>query len=106
MARQKKKDIENSLIAILQRSGHEEEFYLDLINDYMKLWGIKNKLLADIAKRGVVYFDKSSTGVEMQKNNPSTKELMLVNRQMLQILEKLGLTDLEILREAFDDDIL
>lgn len=106
MARQKKKDIENSLTGVLQRSGHEEEFYLDLVNDYMKLWDIKNKLLADISKRGVVYKDKSSTGVEMQKNNPSTKELMLVNRQMLQILEKLGLTDIEILQEVIDDDIL
>lgn len=106
MAKPKKKDIENSMKETLITSGHEQEVYIDLVNDYMRLWTIKNKLLADISKRGVVYKDKSSTGVEMMKNNPSTKELMLVSRQMLQILEKLGLTDLEIMQGSFDDDSL
>ena len=106
MPKPKKKDIENSMIETLKTSGHDQEVYMDLIGDYMKLWSIKNKLLTDISKRGIVYKDKSSTGVEMIKNNPSTKELMLVNRQMLQILEKLGLTDLEIIRGGIDDDSL
>ena len=106
MAKPLKKDIENSMKMTLAESGHDQEVYTDLVNDYMRLWTIKNKLLADITKRGVVYKDKSSTGVEMMKNNPSTKELLLVNRQMLQILEKLGLTDLEIMHGGFDDDSL
>lgn len=106
MARPKKKDIENSMKETLISSGHEQEVYIDLVNDYMRLWTIKNKLLTDISKRGVVYTDKSSTGVEMMKNNPSTKELMLVSRQMLQILEKLGLADLEIIQGSIYDDCL
>ena len=106
MPKPKKKDIENSMIETLKASGHEQDVYMDLVNDYMKLWSIKNKLLADISKRGVVYKDKSSTGVEMMKNNPSTKELMFVSRQMLQILEKLGLADLEIIKGDMEDDCL
>jgi len=87
-----KKSIHESLCEQLAMMGASQDHYLDLIGDYMKLWDIKRKLIADIRERGVVYEDYSSVGVRMKKNNPSTKELVLVNRQMLSILEKLGLT--------------
>lgn len=76
----------------------------DLVDNYGKLWDIKEKLTRDIKKRGVVFKDYSSVGVEIQKNNPSTKELLGVNRQMLMILEKLNLSTKEI--ELEDDDEL
>ncbi len=86
------KEVRESLLAQLEAQGASNEHFVDLIKDYMSLWKIKNKLVRDINKRGVTYKDVSSVGVEMQKNNPSVKELVMVNRQMLSILEKLGLS--------------
>ena len=86
-----KTDVINSLKEQLKSRGADIPYFIDLVEDYGKLWNIKNKLITDINTRGVVYDDVSSVGVPMKKNNPSTKELLGVNRQMLCILEKLGL---------------
>lgn len=86
-----KADVINSLKEQLKARGADIPCFIDLVEDYGKLWNIKNKLITDINTRGVVYDDVSSVGVPMKKNNPSTKELLGVNRQMLSILEKLGL---------------
>lgn len=87
----KKDDIRNSLMEQLANKGANVSHFEDLINDYIEFWKTKNALQKDIAKRGVMYEDLSSVGVKMQKNNPSVKELVMVNRQMLQILKDLGL---------------
>ena len=55
------------------------------------MWKVKTDLLTDIEVRGITYKDLSSTGVLMQKNNPSVKELVMINRQMMSILKELGL---------------
>lgn len=86
------KSIREALEEQLAIKGAEQECYMDLVKDYMSLWRVKNSLVSDIRKRGVVYEDLSSVGVKMQKNNPSVKDLVTVNRQMLSILKELGLT--------------
>lgn len=88
----KRKDILESLGEQLALKGAALSHYSDLLNDYMELWDTKNALTKDIKKRGVVYKDVSAAGHEMWKNNPSVKELVLVNRQMLSILKELKLT--------------
>ena len=88
----KYKKIRESLVMQLQSRGADVECFIDLIEDYMSFWEIEKKLKADIDERGVVYDDFSSVGVKMQKNNPSIKEIVSVNRQMLTILEKLKLS--------------
>lgn len=92
MRKPSKAQVKNSLIEQLTQMGAKMPFFEDLIEDYMCLWEVKNGLQKDIKERGVTYKDVSSVGVEMMKNNPSTKELTMVNRQMLSILEKLGLS--------------
>ncbi len=88
----KRSEILESLEEQLAMKGASLNHYTDLLNDYMTLWDTKNLLAEDIENRGVVYKDKSSVGVEMFKNNPSVKELVMVNRQMLSILKELKLT--------------
>ena len=83
--------IENSLLEQLAILGAMKEHYIDLIRDYMGLWEVKTALLEDIKARGVTYKDFSSVGIEMQKNNPSVKELVMVNKQMLSLLKELGI---------------
>ena len=88
----KRKDILESLEEQLALKGASLNHYTDLLNDYMILWDTKNALATDIKTRGVMYEDFSSQGVKMMKNNPSIKELVMVNRQMLSILKELKLS--------------
>jgi len=97
-----KKSIRESLLAQLEAKGADVDHFVDLVKDYMSLWEVKNKLVKDIKKRGVMYTDYSSVGVEMQKNNPSVRELVGVNRQMLALLKDLGLNTSTV--ASTDDD--
>ena len=95
----KKTEIKNDLIDQLERKGIFGKHYLDLINDYMALWDIKNKLIKDIKDRGVsVKWTNGpinpETGEAAQsgyKKNESISELNKTNAQMLKILNELGL---------------
>lgn len=99
-----KKAVRESMIAQLRAKGAETPAFIDMIDDYMKLWCIKEKLATDIEERGVVYKDLSSVGVEMMKNNPSVKEIVGVNRQMLSILDRLNITTDGAKIEECEDD--
>lgn len=92
MAKSKRSLIKDSLLLQLATKGARLDHYDDLIDDYMTLWDTKNALAADIKKRGVMFKDVSSVGVPMMKNNPSVKELVMVNRQMLSVLKELKLS--------------
>jgi len=92
MAKSKRSLIKDSLLLQLATKGARLDHYDDLIDDYMTLWDTKNALAADIKTRGVMFKDVSSVGVPMMKNNPSVKELVMVNRQMLSVLKELKLS--------------
>ena len=49
----KKTDIKNDLLDQLERNGVYGNHYIDLVNDYMALWDVKNKLIKDIKEKGV-----------------------------------------------------
>ncbi len=87
----RKTDIKNDLINQLERNGVYGKHYLDLINDYMALWDIKNELIKDIKNRGVSVYWCNGGGQEGHKKNDSISELNKTNAQMLKILNELGL---------------
>jgi len=88
----KKQDVQKDLLKQLEMKKSNSNYFIDLVNDYMQFWDIKTDLFKDVKKRGVMFTDVSSTGIPMQKNNPSVKEIVGVNKQMLVLLEKLDLT--------------
>lgn len=88
-----KKQVKDSLLAQLKAKGATADYFTDLVNDYMTLWGVKDQLSTDIKERGVKFKDNSAAGNEMWKNNPSNKELVMVNKQMLALLKDLGLNE-------------
>lgn len=90
-----RKEVFESLMQQLAQKGGSVECFEDMVARYMQYWDIEKKLLADIRKRGITYEDVSSVGVKMMKNNPSVKEAVMVNRQMLMILKELGLSAVE-----------
>lgn len=87
-----KAKVRESLLEQLRRKGAQIECFEDLIFDYLSLYDAKNELQKDIKKRGVSYEQLSSSGVPVWKQNQSVKDLVMVNKQMLMILEKLKLT--------------
>lgn len=100
-----KKSIREALLSQLKENGALRDHYEDLVADYMAFWDTKKALIKDIKDRGVTYKDFSSVGVEMQKNNPSVKELVMVNRQMLSLLKELGLSAEKVAGGGEDDEL-
>jgi len=86
-----KTQIRQDLIDQLERNGVYGSHYLDLIDDYMSLWEIKNKLIKDIKKRGVVVEWQNGEFQKGHKKNDSISELNKTNAQMLKILSELNL---------------
>lgn len=104
MKRTSRKEEEASLRKQLKDKGADVAFFEDLVSDYMDLWDTKNELTKDIKARGVNYDDVSSVGVMMKKSNPSIKERFMVHRQMVMILDKLGLKADKCKAPSDDDD--
>lgn len=92
----RKTEIKNDLKDQLERNGVYGRHYLDLVNDYMSLWDIKNKLIKDIKVRGVTIkwetYNKDGDIVQSgHKKNDSIAELNKTNAQMMKILSELGI---------------
>ena len=84
-------EIKKDLINQLEKNGVHGNHYLDMINDYMCLWAIKNKLIEDINERGVSVMYQNGPSQTGYKKNDSISELNKTNGQMLKILNELGL---------------
>jgi hypothetical protein len=102
VSKERRQRIEESLLEQLEMKGADMDHFVDLVEDYMSLWDVKNDLLEDIKERGVMYRDFSSVGIEMMKNNPSVRELVGINRQMLSILKDLDINTKTV--ALFNDD--
>ncbi len=86
-----KKQISESLIEQLMAQGKTSDFYKDLVNDYMELWGIKKKIITDIKKKGIRYKTINGNGIEVEKANESVTNLPKITAAMLKILNDLNL---------------
>ena len=100
-------DIKEDLLCQLERNGTCGEYYTDLVEDYMKMYEIKEQYLKDIKKRGVVVEYTSNNGTINKRKNDSTELLLKTNTQMLKILQCLGIKAV-VAESAGDagDDIL
>jgi phage terminase small subunit len=100
----KKTEIKKDLLDQLERNGIFGKHYLNLIDDYISLWEIKEKLIKDIKKRGVSVYWCNGGGQEGYKKNDSIAELNKTNAQMLKILSELGLKAEKQERGGEDDE--
>lgn len=91
--------IEDDLKRQLAENRTTHAHYMDLVDDYLSLWDIKNLLIADIQERGVVVM-----GATAEKKNDSISELNKTNAQMLKLLSELGLKATEIEKEDHTSD--
>lgn len=84
------KEIHQDLLNQLQQNETYGKHYEDLVSDYMALWDIKNRLIADIKINGVS-IEWNNGKQAGKKKNDSISELNKTNAQMLKILSELGL---------------
>lgn len=86
-----RKAIEKDLKAQLKANGNTSRYYLDLVDDYMQLWDIKNDLFQDISERGVVTQYNNGGGQSGVKQNDSVFSVLKVSDRMTKILDNLGI---------------
>ena len=79
-------DIKEYLLNALDEKGAFKPVFVDLVNRYMQMWKTSLELERDIEEKGV-----SVEGQTGPKKNDSVALLVNVNKQMLIILDKLGL---------------
>lgn len=103
MARSKTK-IKKDMIDQLDRNGVYGDHYLDLIEDYIALWEIKNKLIKDIKERGVSVKYQNGKNQWGYKKNDSISELNKTSAQMLRLLSDLGLKAINMDMDDDDDE--
>lgn len=85
------KTVRESLIQQLEAKGADVAIYESLIRDYMFFWREMRSMQKDIKKRGRTYKSISAQGKEYEKENPSVKNAIMYNKQMLAILSAMGL---------------
>ncbi len=90
MAVSRKTKIKQDLLDQLERAGVYGNHYLDLINDYMSMWEIKNKLILDGKKHPYTEWQNSETSFGRKKND-SIDQALKVNMQMIKILDFLDI---------------
>ena len=96
--------IKANLLDQLKAKDRYEEVYIDLVNDYMAMWKIKNDLIEDINSRGVRIETFNSKGQVILKKNDNISEVPKYNSQMMKLLADLGLSAADF--ESGDDDDL
>lgn len=84
------RDLRKSLMDNLEARGLVEKAYTDKVEEYMDFWVQRQKLEADIARRGVTILDEKRG---MPVENRSVSLAVQVSRQMLAIFAALGLKE-------------
>lgn len=84
--------IKKSLLEQLKIKSADVDLYRSLIDDYCWLWKQEREMQNDIKTRGRTYTAASAAGKDYEKDNPSVKNALLYNRQMVAILAALGLS--------------
>jgi len=85
------KRIKDDLLDQLERNGTTGQHFINMVEDYIGLWKIKNMLFADIKKRGISIDYDNGGGQKGNKKNDKVEQLLKVNERMLKMLGDLGI---------------
>lgn len=86
------KKIKKDLLDQLKRSGNLTEYYIDLVEDYMKMYIVKELANKDIENRGTSVEYNNGGGQKGWKKNDSVDQLLKTNQQMIKLLDMLGIS--------------
>lgn len=90
-----RKRVEKSLKQQLVSKGTDVEIFKNMIDDYMRLWDLKEMYFEDVKENGLRVDGKENT---------SPKQIPIVNRQMLAILKQMDITTDNVVREDGEDN--
>lgn len=96
--------VKKSLIEQLEAKGADVYVFTDQIDDYMAMWDLKESLKDDINENGLRMFYMASNGGKAEKDNPSVKQLPVVNKQMLMLLKQMDISTDKAVKEGCDMD--
>lgn len=102
-----RKRVKTSLEDQLKAKGADIELFIDQIKDYMTMWDLKERLKDDIEENGLRLMYKTANGGTAEKDNPSVKQIPLINKQMLMLLKQLEISTDNAARDGSDqsDDL-
>lgn len=102
-----RKAVRKSLAEQLKAKGADIDLYKDQINDYMMMWDLKERLKDDIEENGLRMKYRVANGGSAEKDNPSVKQIPLINKQMLMLLKQLDISTDRVVKEGGDgsDDL-
>ena len=92
--------IKSSLVDQLERSGNATAYYLNLVNDYMMLYTIKELANADILENGISVEWRNSETQYGRKQNESVNQILKTNQQMVKLLKMLKIEP----NSSYEDD--
>ncbi|MEI3605933.1 hypothetical protein SPD48_09545 [Pseudogracilibacillus sp. SE30717A] len=87
----------------LRENGMDTHLWLDLIEDYMKFWDLKEELQKSIRTKGAMVTVENGKQ-RFYKRNDAVVELPKVSKRMTDILDKLKIQVAEIKDEGEGDD--
>lgn len=85
------RSIRKSLLDQLERGGNDLPHFTDLVEDYMKMYIIKEMANDDIMERGTYVEWRNSDTQYGSKKNDSVDQILKTNQQMIKLLDKLGI---------------
>ena len=85
------RSIRRSLLEQLERGGNDVPHFIDLVEDYMKMYVIKEMAAADVATRGTFVEWSNSETQYGSKKNDSVDQVLKTNQQMIKLLDMLGI---------------
>jgi len=85
------RNIKKSLLEQLERGGNDEPHFIDLVEDYMKLYIVKELANKDVQERGTSIEWKNSDTQYGFKKNDSADLVLKTNQQMIKLLDALGI---------------
>lgn len=98
-----RKAVRKSLVEQLRAKGADIDLYKDQVNDYMMMWDLKEQLKDDIKGNGLRMEYKAANGGSVEKDNPSVKQIPLINKQMLMLLKQLDISTDKVVKEGGGD---
>ena len=97
-----RKRVKTSLEDQLKAKGADIDLFIDQIKDYMTMWDLKEQLKDDIEENGLRLMYRTANGGVAEKDNPSVKQIPLINKQMLMLLKQLDISTDNAARDGSD----
>lgn len=99
-----RKEVEKSLKEQLSARGADIDLFNDQIQDYMTMWDLKEMLKDDIQENGLRLKYATANGGMAEKDNPSVKQIPLINKQMLMLLKQLDISTDKVVKDGINSD--